>query len=66
MMKAMGFGPALIGGPWVGKMGKDVRKDFDVLVEREFRHLLPAHGEPIVGAAKEGLRNAVKHRFPGA
>lgn len=63
MMKAMGFGPTLIGGPWVGKMGKDVKKDFDVLVECEFRHLLPAHGEPIVGTAREGLKAAMRHRF---
>ena len=65
MMRAMGFGPTLIGGPWTNKMGRSVKKDFDVLVERDFRHLLPAHGEPIVGAAKEGLKAAIRHRFAG-
>ena len=66
MMRAMGFGPTLIGGPWTNKMGRSVKKDFDVLVERDFRHLLPAHGEPIVGKAKEGLKAAIRHRFAGA
>jgi hypothetical protein len=65
MMRAMGFGPTLIGGPWTNKMGRNVKKDFDVLVERDFRHLLPAHGEPIVGTAKEGLKAAIRHRFTG-
>jgi hypothetical protein len=46
-------------------MGRNVKKDFDVLVERDFRHLLPAHGEPIVGTAKEGLKAAIRHRFTG-
>lgn len=66
MLRAMGFGPTLIGGPWTNAMGRRVKEDFDVLVERDFRHLLPAHGEPIVGTANEGLRAAMRHRFAGA
>jgi hypothetical protein len=63
MMRAMKFGPTLIGGPWTNRMGREVKKDFDVLVEREFRHLLPAHGEPIRNTANEGLRTAIASRF---
>jgi hypothetical protein len=63
MMRAMGFGPTLIGGPWVKAMGPDVRTDFGRLVELPFRHLAPAHGTMLEGAAKEGLRTAVGRRF---
>ena len=63
MMHAMGFGPTIIGGPWTRRMGAGVKKDFDVLVERDFSHLLPAHGEPLKSTAREGLRAALKHRF---
>lgn len=65
MMRAMRFGPTIIGGPWVRRMGPSVRKDFDALVERDFRHLLPAHGEPLVETAKDGLKTAIRHRFSG-
>jgi hypothetical protein len=60
---AMGFGPTIIGGPWTKRMGPRVKRDFDVLAERDFQHLLPAHGEPLMGTAKEGLRAAVRQRF---
>ena len=63
MLRAMGFRPTMIGGPWARAMGPDVKKDFDALAEREFRHLLPAHGEPLLNAAKDGLRVAIRHRF---
>jgi hypothetical protein len=64
MLRAMRFGPTLIGGPWAKYMGPAVRKDFEVLLEREFSHLLPAHGEPLRDTAREGLRVAINHRFP--
>jgi hypothetical protein len=63
MMRAMGFGPALIGMPWTKRMGAGVRADFDRLVELPFKHLLPAHGAPLRDAAREGLRKAIAHRF---
>jgi len=64
-LRAMRFGPTLIGGPWAKYMGPRVKRDFDALVERDFRHLLPAHGEPLVGSAKQGLVTAIRHRFSG-
>lgn len=63
MLKMMGFGPKLVGGPWVKKMGPDVRADFDRLLELPFSHLAPAHGTVIRDAAKDGLREAVAKRF---
>jgi len=66
MLRAMGFRPTMIGGPWARAMGREVKKDFDALTEREFRHLLPAHGEPLRDEAKEGLRTAIRHRFASA
>ena len=64
-LRVMRFGPTMIGGPWARTMGPGVKKDFDALAERDFRHLLPAHGEPLVGGAKDGLKTAIRHRFTG-
>ncbi|HEX6277327.1 MAG TPA: hypothetical protein VFZ53_30000 [Polyangiaceae bacterium] len=63
VLRGMGFGPSLIGGPWARRMGSRVKKDFDALVERNFVHLLPAHGEPLKGTAREALRAAMARRF---
>lgn len=64
-LRVMRFGPTMIGGPWARIMGPSVKKDFDALAERDFRHLLPAHGEPLMGGAKDGLKTAIRHRFSG-
>jgi hypothetical protein len=63
MMRAMGFGPALIGAPWAKMMGPAVRDDFERLLQVPFTHLVPAHGAPLRDAAKEGLRAAITRRF---
>jgi len=63
MMRAMGFGPTLIGGPWTKQMGRDVRKDFDRLLDEPFVHLIPGHGTVLKDAAKAGLSTAIKGRF---
>jgi hypothetical protein len=65
MMRALGFGPTLIGGPWMKRVGTpEVRADFERLLDVPFTHLLPAHGTPLRDRAKEGLRTAIAHRFP--
>jgi hypothetical protein len=64
MMRAMGFGPTLIGGPWTKRMGPDVRDDFDRMRELPFQHLVPAHGTVLHGEAKAGLDTAIAKRFP--
>jgi hypothetical protein len=63
MMRAMGFGPTIIGGPWVKSMGPDVREDFDRLLELPFVSLIPAHGTVLERAAKAGLATAMASRF---
>lgn len=65
MMKAMAFGPTLIGGPWVKAMTPEVRPDFDALLELPFAHLVPAHGQVLRDRAKDGLRTAIAKRFKG-
>lgn len=64
MMRAMGFGPTLIGGPWTRAMGPEVRADFDRLLELPFTNLVPAHGTVLEKSAKAGLATAVAARFP--
>jgi hypothetical protein len=64
MMRVMGFGPTLVGGPWTKAMGQNVKADFERLTEVPFKHLVPAHGTVIKDAAKEGLHTAIAHRFP--
>lgn len=64
MLRTMGFRPTLIGGPWVKRMGQNVKADFDRLKEAPFKHLVPAHGTVIKDAAKAGLDEAIAHRFP--
>lgn len=63
MMKVMGFGPTLIGGPWAKKAGPEVRADFDRLLEEPFKHLIPGHGAVSRDKAKEGLKTAIANRF---
>jgi hypothetical protein len=63
MMKAMGFGPTLVGGPWAKRMGPAVKSDFDRLEDLPFRTLIPAHGTVLRDDAKPGLRTAVHARF---
>jgi hypothetical protein len=63
MMRAMGFGPTLVGGPWAKQMGPAVRGDLERLCELPFSHLIPAHGTVLRDKAKEGLRTAISRRF---
>jgi len=63
MMPFMGFGPAVIGGPWLKAQGMGVRADFEKLAEREFAHLFPGHGQILKKDAKAGLAKAMRKRF---
>lgn len=63
MLRAMGFGPTLIGGPWARLMGPGIRRDFDRLSEVEFAHLLSGHGTVLRDTAKAGLADAIRGRF---
>ncbi len=64
MMRALGFGPTVIGGPWMKAAGTpEVRKDFERLLSVPFSHLVPAHGAVLRDQAREGLRTAMAQRF---
>lgn len=63
MMRVMGFGPTLIGGPWLKYMGPEIRGDFDRLAKVSFKHLAPAHGTVLRDVAAAGLEKAMRHRF---
>lgn len=63
MMPVMGFGPTVIGGPWVKAMGPEIREDFERLRAVEFRHLVPGHGTVLRDEAKAGLKTAMAKRF---
>ncbi len=65
MMRAMKFGPAIIGGPWAKAMGPEVRADFERLMEEPFRQLIPGHGAVLKDEAKAGLKGAIGRRFGG-
>ncbi|HUJ58309.1 MAG TPA: hypothetical protein VLX92_07450 [Kofleriaceae bacterium] len=60
----MGFGPAVIGGPWLKKQGGQVmRDDFARLVELPFAHAIPGHGTPVRDDAKAKVRDAMRAKF---
>ncbi len=63
MMPFMGFGPAVIGKPWLKAQGPGIRTDFEKLAERDFTHLFPGHGQILRNDAKAGLAKAMKKRF---
>lgn len=63
MMPLMGFGPTIIGGPWLKAQGPGVRADFERLAERDFAHLMPGHGSVLKNDAKAGLAKAMSKRF---
>lgn len=56
------FGPASISSIW--KQATDVQaSDFEKLLLLPFRHLISAHGEPLLNVAHESLENAVRTIF---
>jgi hypothetical protein len=63
----MGFmHPANIGPPWkkfMTKKGGSLRPDFDRLLELPFDNLVGAHGQPLLGGAREALRATVDRVF---
>lgn len=60
MMTALGFiGPYRIGKGWLDFCNPDPAW-FDDLFELPFAHVLPAHGDPVLGQAKERYRPAIE------
>jgi hypothetical protein len=59
LMKLMGFiKPHQVGPGWL-KQSKPDRKQIGDLLELEFDKLLPGHGDPVIGGAREKLRPAI-------
>lgn len=65
--RLMGFmHPANIGPPWKKRMtpeGGSLRPDFDRLLELPFDNLVGAHGQPLLGGAREAFRATVNRVF---
>lgn len=65
MMRSMGFiKPHNLGPGWV-KAAKPKAEELRAILDLEFEHVLPAHGEAVVGGAKEKYR-AVIEGYGGA
>jgi hypothetical protein len=59
MMRAMGFiKPHAVGPAWL-KNAKPPAEHLRDVLSLEFDHLLPAHGEPVIGGAKASYRPAL-------
>ncbi|SEN27487.1 hypothetical protein [Nitrosomonas marina] len=60
MMKTLGFfHPYHIGPGWLKYSGVDSREVSDLL-SYEFNHVLPGHGDPVIGNAREKYRPALE------
>lgn len=59
MMKMMGFiRPLNVGPGWLSQC-KPPMKDLLAVLDLPFEHLLPTHGTPVIGSAKEKFRPAL-------
>jgi hypothetical protein len=59
-MKLLGFiKPHSVGGGWL-KQGKADRDDVRAILDLEFEHVLPVHGSPVKGGAREKFRPAIE------
>jgi hypothetical protein len=60
MMRRMGFiKPHNVGPAWL-KQAKPPSSDLLQLLAFDFEHVLPAHGEPVLGGAKAAYRAAIE------
>lgn len=65
MMKVMGFiEPHNIGPGWL-KQGKPPKADLAGVLGLEFTNVLPAHGDPVIGDARERYRPALERVSAG-
>ncbi|MFT7579162.1 MAG: hypothetical protein ACI9MR_000824 [Myxococcota bacterium] len=65
MMKMMGFiKPHNLGPGWV-KTAKPAGAEIRSVLEMPFEHILPAHGEEVIGDAKSKFQPAIDRAFAG-
>lgn len=60
MMKSMGFIKAHNLGPGWVKAARPKVEELRGVLDLEFEHLLPGHGEPVIGGAKEKYRAVIE------
>lgn len=65
MMGKMGFFKAHNVGPGWLQFAKPDVKEVRSMIDIDFEHVLPAHGEPVIGAAKEKYRPSLKGELAG-
>jgi len=63
MMAANGFFRTANVGPGWRSASKPEASDFERLIEMEFRHLLSAHGDPLIDSAHEDVVATLKELF---
>ncbi|MGK0297410.1 MAG: hypothetical protein ACI9XC_001013 [Gammaproteobacteria bacterium] len=65
MMKKMGFyEPYNVGPGWL-KFAKPEINEVRSILELEFSHVLPAHGDPVLGDAREKFRSVIEGDLKG-
>jgi len=65
MMKKMGFfRPYNVGPGWL-QFAHPAADDVRSILEMEFDHVLPGHGAPVIGGAKEKFRTAIEGDLKG-
>ncbi len=68
MLKLMGFKiDLIIGKPWIKRVtpkGSSMLGDFERLMKLDFKHIVAAHGTPLLGGAKEKLKQTIGETFP--
>ena len=66
VMKRMGFlKPHNVGPGWL-QFASPTAADVRSLLELDFEHVLPTHGSPVIGSAKEKYRPAIEGKLKGS
>ena len=59
-LRLLGFmNPVQLGPAWVKQLKPD-KEEIRGILDLEFDHVLPAHGRPVVGGAKEKFRPSIE------
>lgn len=65
MMKKMGFyKPHNVGPGWL-QFANPEKTEVRSILDLEFEHVLPAHGDPVIGAAKSKFRPVIEGKLAG-
>jgi hypothetical protein len=65
MMKKMGFFKSCSVGPGWLQFAKPTLAEVRSILDLDFQHVLPAHGEAVIGGAKEKFRPALEGELKG-